>query len=54
MNNHRKGINNRFNLQICYDPKFRTFTYLVSISKTTARLSFLKGIVEAESSIRLW
>lgn len=27
MNNHRKGINNRFNLQICYDPKFRTFTY---------------------------
>ena len=26
MNNHRKGINNRFNLQICYDPKFRTFT----------------------------
>ena len=28
MNNHRKGINNRFNLQICYDPKFRTFTIL--------------------------
>ena len=27
MNNHRKGINNRVNLQICYDPKFRTFTY---------------------------
>ena len=26
MNNHRKGINNRFNLQICYDPKFRTLT----------------------------
>lgn len=26
MNNHRKGINNRFNLQICYDLKFRTFT----------------------------
>ena len=26
MNNHRKGINNRFNLQICYDLKFRTLT----------------------------
>ena len=26
MNNHRKGINNRFNLQICYNLKFRTLT----------------------------
>ena len=28
MNNHRKGINNRFNLQICYNLKFRTLTHL--------------------------
>lgn len=42
MNNHRKGINNRFNLQICYDPKFRTFTnegglYQAYISNTASK-----------------
>ena len=35
MNNHRKGINNRFNLQICYDPKFRTFTNSPSLKNTS-------------------
>ena len=34
MNNHRKGINNRFNLQICYNLKFRTLTHIIKQQPT--------------------